>query len=166
MQNSLKISILLFTFIFSSCGGLKSKIDSVNPLGGGTMTAKIDGTAWKSETFQIISKATLNTLFSIAGVSITAKNGIGVNFDLTKAKIEAGKSYTCGYNQAVEITHEAGSAYYETDSPQGGTSGTVKVTSYDGTSIKGTFSGTLYDSNTKKKVIITEGTFDGKTGAI
>jgi hypothetical protein len=163
----IKILFALSILVFSACGGLKDKLVDANPLNGGTMTAKIDGISFKSETVQVTSKTTANILFSIAGVSITQKTGIGVNFDLTKGKIEAGKSYTCGYNTMAELTNDADSkGYFSTDEPQGSTSGTIKVDSYDGKIITGSFSGTLYDSNLKKKVVITEGKFDGKVGLL
>jgi Family of unknown function (DUF6252) len=160
--------LIACTLLFlSSCGGLKDKIVDANPLNNGTMTAKIDGVSFKAETVQVTSKTTSNTLFSVAGVSITQKTGIGVNFDLTKGKIEAGKSYTCGNATMCEVTNDADSkGYYSTDEPQGGTSGTIKIDSYDSKTITGSFSGTLYDSNLKKKVVITEGKFEGKVGLL
>ncbi len=154
-------------FLIVSCSKLKDSIVDANPLSSGTMTAKIDGVNFKAETIQVVSKTTAGTLFSVGGVSISQKMGIGVNFDLTKGKLEAGKTYPCGNATLAELTIDADSkGFYSTDEPQGGTSGSIKVDTYDGKVITGSFSGTLYDSNLKKKSVITEGKFEGKVGAL
>jgi hypothetical protein len=163
----------IILFIALIVGVLSCKSDdlaSVNPLGGGSMTAKIAGQSWSATTVQVVQASTANQLLSIGGSSLTAKSGIGINFDLTKGKVEAGKTYTCNYNSFAEITHDSDATntnmYYTTDSPSGSPSGTIKVETWDGTNITGTFSGTLYDSSAKKSIVITEGKFSGKKGVL
>jgi hypothetical protein len=163
-------SIILSTFLsfnLTSCGSIKDAIDDVNPLGGGDMAAKIDGKDWKATSVTVAGTSTGGQLLSIGGVSLTAKNSIGVNFDLKKGKIEAGKSYTLGSGTFAELTHDTDpDNYYSTDEVNAGTSGTIKVDTYDGKTISGSFSGVLYDSKSKKKVTITAGTFNGKIGLL
>jgi hypothetical protein len=160
----------LLSLVLLSCGGVKSKIDNINPLGGGEMTAIIDGKDWKASTVQGLGKSTGDQILSVGGVSITAKSGIGVNFDLTLGKVEAGKTYTCGNNTFCEITLDSDATgtnmYYSTDEPEGGATGTVKVDTYDGTNMSGSFSGTLFDSQSKKKVLITNGKFSANFGIL
>jgi hypothetical protein len=168
-MNSIIKSIILTTFLglnLTSCS-LKDKIDDVNPLGGGDMAATVDGKSWKANTVTVATNSTGGQLLSVGGVSITAKSSIGVNFDLKKGKIEAGKSYTLGSGTFAELTHDTEpDNYYSTDEVNAGTSGTVKVDAYDGKTISGSFNGVLYDTKSKKKVTITAGTFSGKIGLL
>lgn len=171
MKNTYKTLIisLLTTFSLISCSGLKDKIDDVNPLSNGTMSAKIDGKDWKAETVQVISKTTAGVMFSIGGTTfISSGQSLGINFDLKKGKMEAGKTYTCGYQQMAEITRDgAGNTeYYTTDTPQAVNAGTIKIDKWDGTTISGTFSGTVYKNDLKTKIVITEGKFEGKVGPL
>ncbi len=133
------------------------------------MSAKIDGKDWKAETVQVVSKTTAGVAFSIGGTSIIAsQQGLGVNFDLKLGKMEAGKTYSCGSNTMGEITRDgAGNTeYYTTDTPQAVNVGTIKIDTWDGTTISGTFSGTVYKNDLKTKIVITEGKFEGKVGLL
>ncbi len=165
---TLVISALSISLL-GSCSALKDKIEAGNPLNNGTMSAKIDGKDWKAESVQIVSKTTAGILFSIGGTSIIAsQQGLGVNFDLKLGKMEAGKTYQCGYNQMGEITRDgAGNTeYYTTDTPQAVNVGTIKIDKWDGTNISGTFSGTVYKNDLKTKLVITKGKFEGKVGLL
>ena len=156
------VLVVATAMLFQSCSGLKKQIDAVNPLAG-SMTCKLDGTAWSATTVQVIANSTLGQLISVGGVSISAKNSVGLNFDLQKGKVEAGKTYPTGNGTLAEITSDTNSnaVYYSTDEPSN-TSGSVTVTTWDGKTMTGSFSGTLYDSKNKKKIVITEGKFSGK----
>ncbi|MDZ7934010.1 MAG: hypothetical protein U5M51_03355, partial [Emticicia sp.] len=111
--NQIFVSILFVMSLFLQSCSIKEKLEDINPLAG-SMTATVDGKAWSATTVQVVANSTLGQLISVGGVSISASNGIGVNFDLKKGKVEAGKTYTCGFGTLAEITHDANNNdYYE-----------------------------------------------------
>jgi hypothetical protein len=151
--------VLTIALSLQSCN-LLSKAEDLVPELGGTMTAKVDNKDWKATSVLVVGKITGGQLFSIGGTSLTARNGIGLNFDTTKGKIEAGKTYTCGPNTFAEITHDTeASGYYQTSETGG--SGSITVSKFDGKTIEGTFSGTLIEDDKKRKVVISAGTYTG-----
>ncbi|WP_375447488.1 DUF6252 family protein [uncultured Fibrella sp.] len=152
-MTTLKIFASLL-FITATLACSKSATDnSVTPVSAGVVTAQVDGQPFASEqatsTYNKVSK----------DLTLLGYNGIHMmGFTLEKFSgpavfplVDISKTGSTG--SYVDVKTNANYTIRD------GRSGTVTVTKFDGATIEGTFSMTTYNTQQKREVVVSNGTF-------
>jgi hypothetical protein len=184
-----KLSIMLFAALLASAFIFSCKDDEEDEVITGTVTFTISGDGYNNQTFTLKdTKSTAPTHegfyykgseesgldYTMASVGLTA-SGSGRENDhwsiSVKGQGEKSYSWTTGFgterapnkNACQIVLHKNGveTAYLSFVALGPNASGSTTITKYGavGDRIEGTFSGTLYNSDTDKPVTITNGSF-------
>ena len=160
MKNLTKTLALISMILLNSCK--TTEIDPSAALNLGSMSATIDGVAWKALTAQM---TVMN--FGVAAATTVGATEKEAMVLVVSGTIAAGKTYACNSSSGNNFGYAVGATQTErdnnnADTETAGGSGTIKLDTYDGTNISGTFSGTLINPKTKKKIVVTNGVFSAK----
>ena len=153
MKSLLLSVVLMSAVILVSCK--KDDDGGTNPAGNGTMTLTYDGTNWSADLAvqAVNTNGVINATGSDANAHQAAVNLFGVTAPGT---YNVGPNGTSG--NSIRWTEGIDPKQTYTASFVLGT-GTITVTELSATSIKGTFSGTVYNTDQTTKTI-TNGKFD------
>jgi hypothetical protein len=146
------IILLFFGVMLVSC---EKKSDTVNPVGGGSVSLKVNGESW-SATLAVQAVKGAQGLVTLTGSDANAKQ---VSFTLMNA--QAVGTYTIGGltnpNQGRWTQSTSASETFLASMVLG--SGEVKITEYSDSGFKGTFQFEAYNTD-QVKVNITDGQFE------
>ncbi len=133
-----------------------SKNDVTATTDDAIMSASIAGVLWTTSTVANVSAVydKASTTFNLVGNSATANIGFTLK-KFTKA-IGTFSLSDVTANNTGSYTDVKGAAIYTI---QGGRTGSLVITKFDGTTVEGTFLMTTYNSISKKEVVITAGSF-------
>jgi hypothetical protein len=144
--NNVIILLSMCTLLFSACE--KSKDDkALVAITGETLTMKLDGSS-KTGITNLAAYSNVGKVLLINGMVTTTEN-----VSLTLEAPKAG-TFTVGTG-LTDIIYTVGNNYYEAEK------GSIIITSFSTTAVKGTFSGTLSSLGGTKKVV-TDGAFNLK----
>ena len=150
--------LLLFTLLITSCSKNNDENDT-SASGGDFFTAKVDGTAWEAFTGPPDTVAWSEAHAGLIVLQGSDANGTAITMNIMNYNGTGTYDFTrTGFIQFVIAPTQANSGSWVANSASG-TTGSVNITSDDGSVIEGTvsFTGLNPQDNTKK--VITEGKF-------
>ncbi len=166
MQTTKRL-LLLFTLVFTvlSCSTDDDGNDSGDTSGEGQITAQIDGSSFTSAS--ISTSATVQSAGGNDSLIILGTNSDGQAIQITLLGFDGEGDYTISPTSAINAasyTEANVSNPTQTQSWQApyadGPEGNVDVTSYDGSSIEGTFSFTGRNASDDSLRAVTQGAFN------
>lgn len=150
--------IFLFTLTIISCSKNEDDDDKASS-GEDFFTAKIDGTAWEAFTGPPDTVAWNEAHPGLIVIQGSDSNGTAISMNIMNYTGAATYDFsTAGFVQYVVSPTQSNSGSWVTNSASG-TSGSVIITSDDGTTIEGTVSFTGLNPQDNSRKVITEGKF-------
>ncbi|QHV94161.1 DUF6252 family protein [Spirosoma endbachense] len=157
-MKSLKFTFILCLAVVSlSCS---KKDDTIAPASTSVMTAQVDGQAFTSEQATATYNKATKDLTLVGYNSVHMMGFTLVNFTGTSTITLVDISKTGSTGNYIDVKTNTTYANKE------GRTGTVTVTKFDGSILEGNFSMKTYNSQQKREVVVTNGTFNVKVETI